>query len=212
MTATTLQDIRRQLREKFPAAHGLAVVSEPKAEAPVRAFGIEAFPAGALSEIIPAAEGGALSLWIAGLLAEPEEPAAFPKFVLVDGGDAFDPASHTAAACSQLLWVRCAKIPEALKATDLLVRDGNVPFVMLDLCGLPVAALKQIPAAAWWRLKQLSEATACRLVVLASFPLVPCASLRLTLSTRLTLEDFDLPREEILRKVSAVPQRLRHAT
>ncbi len=133
MTATSLQEIRRQLREKFPAAHGFAPVPEPVAEVSQTFFEPSAFPAGAISEIIPAAEGGGLSLWIAGLLAEPEEAAEFPKFVLVDGSDHFDPASHTAAACSQLLWVRCAKIQEALKAADLLVRDGNVPFVLLDL-------------------------------------------------------------------------------
>lgn len=170
------------------------------------------FPAGAISEIIPAAEGGGLSLWIAGLLAEPEEMAEFPKFVLVDGGDSFDPASYTAAACSQLLWVRCNKIQQALKAADLLVRDGNVPFVMLDLCGLPVATLRSIPSSAWWRLKQLCEKTACRLVVLSPFPVVLCSSLRLSLSARLTLDDFNLPRGELLQRVTAKPERVRHVT
>ena len=208
MTANTLQEIRRQLREKFPAAHGSTGVSEPPDEAPKSIFEIATFPQGAISEII----GAGLSLWIAGLLARPEEFAEFPKFVLVDGGDHFDPASHTAAACSQLLWVRCSKAQEALKATDLLVRDGNVPFVMLDLGGLPVPSLRSIPASAWWRLKQLCETGACRLVVLASSPLVPCASLRLALSTHLTLHDFDLPGNEILSRVVARPNRLRHAT
>lgn len=212
MTATPLQEIRRQLREKFPAAHGFTPVSEIAANIPQTLFEISTFPAGAISEIIPEAEGGGLSLWIAGLLAEPEEAAEFPKFVLVDGGDHFDPASYSFSACSQLLWVRCSKIQEALKAADLLVRDGNVPFVMLDLCGLPMASLRSIPTAAWWRLKQLCETGACRLVVLSPSPLVPCASLRLTLSTRLTLADFDLPRNEILPRMVARSNRLRHAT
>ena len=212
VTATPLQEIRRQLREKFPAAHGFAAVAEDSNGGCETLFEIDTFPAGAISEIIPATEGGGLSLWIAGLLAEPEEVAEFPKFVLVDGGDHFDPASYTASACSQLLWVRCAKIQEALKAADLLVRDGNIPFVMLDLCGLPVAALRSVPAAAWWRLKQLCEASACRLVVMAPAPLVPCASLRLALSIHLTLQDFELPRKEILPRVVARPERLRHVT
>lgn len=212
MTATPLQEIRRQLREKFPAAHGFAPVSEVPDEISKTLFDPATFPAGSISEIIPAAEGGGLSLWIAGLLAEPEAAAEFPQFVLVDGGDGFDPASFSAAACSQLLWVRCAKIQQALKAADLLVRDGNVPFVILDLCGLPAAALRSIPAAAWWRLKQLCETGGCRLVVLAPAPLVPSASLRLTLSSGLTLGDFDLPRNELLPRVAARRDRLRHAT
>lgn len=198
------------MREKFPAAHGLAVVPEPPAEAAETPFEVGAFPAGAISELIPAAEGGGLMLWIAGLLGDPQEAGGLPEFVLVDGGDHFDPASHTAPACSRLLWVRCAKIQEALKATDLLVRDGNIPFIMLDLCGLPVAALKSVPASSWWRLKLGCEAVACRLVVLAPFPLVPCASLRLTLSSRLSLEDFDKPRSEPLREITAAPALLRH--
>ena len=211
MTAT-LQEIRRQLREKFPVAHGLAAVSESAAKVSDRPFEIATFPAGAISELIPTAGGGGLSLWIAGLLSDPEEAADFPKFVLVDGGDTFDPASHTPTACSQLLWVRCSKVHEVLKAADLLVRDGNIPFVMLDLCGLPMASLKSIPASNWWRLKQLCENAACRLIVLSPAPLVPCASLRLTLSIHLTLGDFNLPRNEILQRVEAVPNRLRRAT
>ncbi len=211
MTATPLQDIRRQLREKFPAAHGFTPVVEAPEEVCKTLFEIATFPAGAISEIIPAADGGGLSLWIAGLLAEPEEAAEFPKFVLVDGADSFDPASFSPAACSQLLWVRCSKIQEALKAADLLVRDGNVPFVMLDLCGLPVKALRSIPASAWWRLKQLCEATACRLLALCPAPLVPCASLRLSLSARLTLEDFALPRNEVLQRLTARTELMRYA-
>ncbi len=212
MGASSLQEIRRQLREKFPSAHGFATISESVAEISKSLFEISTFPAGAISEIIPANAGGGLSLWLAGLLAEPEEAPLFPKFVLVDGGDSLDPASYTAAACSQLLWVRCLKVMEVMKAADLLVRDGNVPFIMLDFCGLPPVSLKSIPAAAWWRLKQLSEIGRCRLLVLASFPLVPCASLRLALSCRLELGDFDLPRKEILQRVEARLDQLRHAT
>lgn len=212
MATIDVQEIRRQLREKFPAAHGFTPVAEPVGEISTTFFEISTFPAGAISEIIPAPDGGGLSLWIAGLLSEPEEAVPFPKFVLVDGSDSFDPASHTAAACSQLLWVRCSKVMEVLKAADLLVRDGNVPFIMLDLCGLPVASLKSIPASAWWRLKQLSEAGRCRLLVLAPFPLVPCASLRLALSCQLALADFDLPRKEILKRVEARSNQLRHVT
>jgi hypothetical protein len=211
VTATNLQEIRRQLREKFPSAHGFTPVADPK-EVAKGPFEVSTFPAGAISEIIPAAGGSGLSLWIAGLLADPEAAAEFPKFVLVDGSDAFDPVSHTAAACSQLLWVRCSKVRDALKAADLLVRDANVPFIILDVCGLPMAGLRSIPAAAWWRLKLLCENGACRLVVLAPAPLVPCASMRLELSASLELHDFDLPRREILPRVEARTSRLRHAT
>lgn len=212
MPSPTLEDLRRQLREKFPQAHGHATLPTTSGEVTKRPFEVSYFPAGAISEIVPSADGCGISMWIAGLLAEPDEVPEFPKFILVDGGDGFDPASHTLNACSQLLWIRCDKITEVFKAADLVVRDANVPFVMLDLCSLPVASLRTIPASSWWRLKQLCETNACRLIVLSPSPLVPCASLRLTLTGSLSLADFDLPRKEILDRVSAHPNRLRHAT
>jgi hypothetical protein len=208
VTATTLEDLRKQLREKFPAAHALAVVPKT-AKAIESPFAIETFPAGAISELLPCTDGGGLALWLAGVLGQPEEICHLPEFALVDGRDHFDPLSHTTTACSQLLWVRCRHLREALKATDLLVRDGNIPFIMLDLCGLPAASLQSIPASAWWRLKQGCEAVACRLVVLTAIPLVPCASLRLSLTCRISLEDFDRPRPEVLRDLSAAPDLLR---
>lgn len=212
VTTTSLQEIRRQLREKFPAAHGSAGLADPVPEIPKTLFDISTFPVGAISEIIPAAGGGGLSLWIAGLLGNPESTSEFPNFVLVDGRDHFDPASYTATACSQLLWVRCSKARDALKSTDLLVRDGNIPFIILDLHGLPIVELRSIPASAWWRLKQFCEAAACRLVVLSPSSLVPCAGLRLGLSAQLTLQDFDRPRKEILPHLMGRTDRLRHAT
>jgi hypothetical protein len=50
------------------------------------------------------------------------------------------------------------------------------------------------------------------LVVLAAFPLVPCASLRLSLSAGLSLHDFDRPRGELLERLHAVPEQIRRAT
>jgi hypothetical protein len=211
VSTTSLQEIRRQLREKFPAAHGSVKVEEEPPVITRKPFEISTFPARAISELIPAEKGCALSLWIAGILGEPEETAALPEFVLVDAGDHFDPASYTAAACSRLLWVRCSRIQDALKATDLLVRDGNIPFIMLDVYSMPMSDLRSIASSIWWRIRQFCESSACRLIVLAPFPLVPCASLRLSISTRLTLDDFNQPRSEVLRNLSAVPNLLRHA-
>lgn len=211
MSTISVQEIRRQLREKFPAAHGSVSLSEEPPAKTQKPFEITTFPARAISELFPAQKGCALSLWIAGILGEPEETAAFPEFVLVDAGDHFDPASYTAAACSRLLWVRCSRISDALKATDLLVRDGNMPFIMLDVYSLPMAELRSISASVWWRIRQFCENSACRLIVLSPFPLVPCASLRLSISTRLTLDDFNQPRAEVLGNLTAVPNLLRRA-
>jgi hypothetical protein len=203
--------LRQQLRDKFPQAHGVRPEREPSR--PVEdLFSAEAFPVGGISEVIPAGPGAGLSLLVAGLLGDPETVSPHPEMVLVDGADAFDPGSFTGAACSRLLWVRCGSAIEMLKAADLLVRDGNVPFVLIDSSRMARRDLTALPASGWWRLKQNAEASGVRLLVLTSFPLVPCASLRMSLSADLTISDFDQSRTELLDRLQVIPQRLRQAT
>ena len=199
MPSNVVEMLRRQLREKFPEAH--AVRPPPEPQVPVEnLFSPRFFPAGGISEVLT--DGAALPLLLAGLLGNPDAPAPHPELVWIDGADRFDPASFTPAACSRMLWVRCRRAPDMLKAADLLVRDGNMPLVLLDACNLPRGELESLPKSAWWRLKQAAGRSACRLVVLPPFPLVPCAALRIHLSAGLTLDDLDRPRAELLGQVS----------
>lgn len=204
MAAAVIDDLRRKLREKFPQAHSLApVVAEESA--PERPFDPVFFPAGAISEVV----GSGVGMLVAGLLGEPSEYAALPEFVLIDGGDGFDPASYTAQACSRLLWVRCVTAEEMLKAVDLLVRDGNVPFILLDTCGIARRDLQALPASLWWRLKLAAEGSGSRLVVMSAFPQVPCAGVRLALTAGLGLEDFELPRQDLVGRMRVGTERRR---
>jgi len=211
MDIPTLEILRKQMRDKFPQAHGNhADLAAPLSSG--KPFRAEAFPLGAISEVVAAGPASGISLMIAGLLGDPEEVSPHPELVLVDGADAFDPGSFTGTACSKMLWVRCRSAMEMIQAADLLVHDGNMPLVLLDACGLPRRDLGALPAAAWWRLKQAVERSGGRLVVLAGAPLVPCASLRLSLSAGLSLHDFDHARDELLDRLQGVPERLRRAT
>lgn len=206
MAAERIEDLRRKLREKFPQAHGVRaeVGDEVAVERP---FEPGFFPAGAISEVV----GSGVGMLVAGLLGEPEACAALPDFVLVDGGDGFDPASYSAAACSRLLWVRCRGVAEMVKAADLVVRDGNVPFVLLDSCGISRRELQGVAAALWWRLKLAAEATGCRVVVMSAAAQVPCATLRVALNARLGLEDFERPRRELIGRLRVLPEKRRGA-
>lgn len=210
--AVALQELRKHLREKFPQAH--ASLEETARFSPTAAtpFSIETFPSGAISEVVPEEAGSPFGLLLAGLMGDPAEAVALPEIILVDGGDGFDPASYTAATCSKLLWLRCTSALEMLRVGELFVKDGNVPFVLLDTVCLPPRELKVVQAAVWWRLRQLAKRTACRLVVLSPFPLIPCASLRLTLTANVSLADFDLPRRELLDRLAAHRERLRRVT
>ncbi len=212
MPTPRIEALRRELREKFPCAHGPRPAAEDRPAAADLSFRPESFPAGAISEVIPAGPAAGLSLLVAALLGESEEESPHPELVLIDGADGFDPSSFTGATCSRLLWVRCTSALEMLKAADLLVRDGNVPFVMLDACGLSRRELAEISSSSWWRLRQLAGRGGIRLVVLAPLPIVPGASLRLRLSARLSLSDWDEPRAELLARMKAETRTLRHAT
>jgi hypothetical protein len=211
MSASAVEILKQQLREKFPQAHALR--AEPTVLPPQdKLFCAETFPVGAISEIIPAGAAAGILLLIAGLLGEPQEASPHPELVLIDGADGFDPDSFEDAACSKLLWVRCRSALEMAKAADLLIHDGNLPFILLDATGLDRRELSAIPASAWWRIKQTAEQNGCRVVILAPSPLVPCASLRMTLSADLTLQHFDIPRSDLLDRLHPVSQSLRRAT
>lgn len=206
MSAPVIETLRRQLREKFPRAH--AVRAEAEGGKPLDPFVLDSFPAGAISEMVCDGRHSGLGLWISGLLGEPEETSSHPGLVLIDGSDAFDPGSFGPNACSRLLWVRCRAAREMLKSADLLARDGNVPFLLLDAAGLSQRELRDCPASAWWRLKQIVEGNGCRLVVMAAFPIVPCAARRLRLLADLTLADFDQSPEELRRSLRVEGERL----
>lgn len=211
MSASAVEILRQQLREKFPQAHGMRVEPEVIASQD-KPFHADSFPTGTLSEVVPAGPVAGILLLVAGLLGEPDGSSLQPELVLIDGADGFDPDSFDDAACSKLLWVRCRSALEMAKAADLLIHDGNLPFILLDTTGLDRRELQNIPASAWWRMKQTAERNGSRVVIMASYPLVPCASLRLTLSADLSLRHFDAPRSELLDRLRPVSRSLRRAT
>ena len=173
---------------------------------------LEEFPAGAISEVVAAGPGAGLGLVIAGLLGEPTEVCTHPEMALVDGADGFDPASFSAPACARLLWVRCHSALEMVKAAELLVRDGNLPLVLLDATGLDRRELLALPVSVWWRLKQGAEQGGCRLVVLVQQRLVAAARIRLSWSAELELVDFDERREDLWFRLRREPVRRQQMT
>lgn len=197
--------LRRQLREKFPQACGVGVdMGVGGGAAGVACGGAAAwggrleFPAGVLTEVTGMGAG-----WVvAALLEEAEDEPGVPELVLVDGADGFDPASFSARVCARLLWVRCRKSAlEMVKAADWVVRDGNVPQVVVDATGLDRRELAQVPASAWWRLRQDAERTGCRLVVVAAARLVPAAGRRWRATAAWRLDDLTATHRELLARL-----------
>ena len=117
---------------------------------------------------------------------------------LIDGRDSFDPCALGNSILRQLLWVRCAKALEAVKAADLLLRDGNFPLVIVDLILNSPEELRKIPQTTWYRLQRLVESVPTACLVLTRYEMVSSAQLKLVLENSWNLE--------ILEKHDAISQ------
>ncbi len=182
-------DLRNLLAERFP---------EPALPAQARfATGISVLddacggglPKGAITELTsPAVSSGSASL-IAALVQHAHEERHF--VALIDGRDSFDPDPLGNARLQNLLWVRCGQAMEAVKAADLLLRDGNFPLVVLDLVLNPAEELRKIPQTTWYRLQRLAEPLPTAFLVLTRRSLISSAQLKLVLENQWQLRDFD---------------------
>ncbi len=126
---------------------------------------------------------------------------AQPQWIgLIDGRDSFDPTALD-FGLSRLLWVRCQQASEALKAADLLLRDGNLSLIILDLAFNPLAQLRKTPATIWYRLQRLVEHKATALLALTPRPMISSAKARLHLHANFQLTDLERPQTELLREL-----------
>jgi hypothetical protein len=197
--------LRDHLRAKFPGAH-----ADHAADAALLATGIPCLDTagvakGALTEVVGERPSCGVALLIHALL---ERETAVREFTaLVDGSDAFDPWSAAPCALERTLWVRCTNSLQAVKAADLLLRDGNVPLVLLDLQLNAPREAARIPASAWHRLRFLAEQSGGALCVFTPCELVPCARARVRLDHLFTIEDLHRPRRELVAGLQAHAQR-----
>ena len=163
-------------------------------------------PGGMVELLCPPQSTGGSSL-IVGILKHLAREGRWAA--LIDGHDSFDPQSAGAALLAHLLWVRCHKTDEALRAADLLLRDANLPLVFLDLRDNSPTELRKIPSSTWYRFQRMLEPTALALLVLTPRALVPCAEARLELTSHFGLEALDCETNELLRglQVNALQRR-----
>ncbi|MBX7209971.1 MAG: hypothetical protein K1X78_16760 [Verrucomicrobiaceae bacterium] len=185
------------LRARFPEAHA----PQPAAEAQPVAGGASCIEAldlrkGAVTEVVVPAPGSGAGLLIAGLLQR--EGACREPTALVDGADAFDPWSLTQDVLERVLWVRCCDPAKAIRATDLLLRDGNIPLVVLDLQAHPVRTVQGLPSSTWHRLRMLAEKSGACLCTFTPARAVPCAQTRALVRQRWSLMDQYREHTELL--------------
>src|SRR5215471_8869730 len=110
---------------------------------------------------------------------------------LIDGRDSFDPCGVANSILHQLLWVRCTKALEGVKAADLLLRDGNFPLVIVDLILNSPEELRKISQTTWYRLQRLVESVPTACLVLTQYEMLSSAQLKLVLENSRTLETLE---------------------
>src|ERR1700738_5361270 len=182
-------DLRNLLAERFPHAPlslstrlvtGLSFLDQ------VIGGGL---PKGAITELVsPQISAGSASL-ISALLHAAQRDQYF--VALIDGRDSFDPQPIGNSCLGHLLWVRCGKALEAIKAADLLLRDGNFPLVIVDLVLNAAEELRKIPQTSWYRLQRLVEAVPTACLILSRQSRVSSAQLKIVLDNSWTLETLE---------------------
>src|SRR5262245_53744633 len=132
-------------------------------------------PRGAITEICGPLSSGRTSAMVS-ILAEAN--AQDEVCALVDGNDAFDPISAAAAGIdlTRLLWVRCRKLDEVLKSTDLLLQGGGFGRVVMDLTDLPLSQVQSVSLASWFRFQRTIEKTPTALIVMTPKSVVQSAA------------------------------------
>jgi len=209
--AGSVLDLRKLLTERFPHAPAAAATQLVTGLAFLDEAIGGGLPKGAITELIsPEVSAGSASL-IHALLETAQRDCYF--LALIDGRDSFDPQPLGNACLGHLLWMRCTKALEAIKAADLLLRDGNFPLVIVDLVLNPREELRKIPQTNWYRLQRLVESASTACLIMTRQGMVSSAQLKIVLENVWSLESFEqedaisrlrirvqrshLPREEI---------------
>ena len=186
---TKVIDLRKLLAERFPHPTSPATSVLHTGLSFLDQSSGGGLPKSAITELItPRRSAGSASL-IHALLQSAQRDRHF--IALIDGSDSFDPGSSGNSALRHLLWIRCRKASDAIKAADLLLRDGNFPLVIVDLVLNTAQELRKIPQTSWYRLQRLVEAMPTACLVINRQGIVSSAHLKIVLENSWTLETLE---------------------
>ena len=200
--AGAMVDLRNLLAERFPQpsppsttqlATGLPSID--------KAIG-GGLPKSAITELSSSQVSAGSALLLHVLLHNAQRDGYF--IALVDGRDSFDPSALGGLGnrrLRNLLWVRCTKALDAVKAADLLLRDGNFPLVILDLVLNAPDELRKIPQTNWYRLQRLVETAPTAFLVLTRASIISSAQLKLSLDNAWSLADLEQDRPTARLKI-----------
>ncbi len=191
-TSGKIIELRQFLAERLPHVRfGLAPAAPaadmlPTGVAPLdRTLG-GGLTKGVFTELVGVGDGSGSAQVLHALLRRVALDGGF--VALVDGADSLDVDAVEPEVLAHLLWVRCTKADEAMKAADLLLRDRNFPLVVIDLKLNPVAELRRIQGTMWYRFARLLEQNGSTVLVVTPYPLVSGVTARVQVDARLGLD------------------------
>jgi hypothetical protein len=206
-TSSRVIELRQILAGKFPGpppkpaaclTTGVRCLDEPLCGG---------LPKGAITELVSTRPSAGSALVTVAILCQAARDKRW--VALIDGRDCFDPQPLEPEVLSHLLWVRCGEAVQAIRAADLLLRDGNLPLVVLDLHVNPAGQLRKIPSTIWYRLQRIVEQTASAFLVITPQPMVGSARAKLSLKSRFTLDALEQEQPELLARVEIQAGRMR---
>jgi hypothetical protein len=186
--------IKELLKDRFPEAHLPQVVMGESAQ--LSGIGILdrlGIAGGCIAEAVSEVPGRGAGLLLGEVIRE--AAAQSRPVVLIDACDTFDPQSLPLTACRSLLWIRCQSVQNAVKAADLLLRDGNLTLILMDLERCPSVDLRRIPASSWHRLRMLTEKAGSLCLAFTPAKLIPRATTRILFEHPYLPETLEKPRE-----------------
>jgi hypothetical protein len=195
MPAYKIIELRKILAERFPQEKGSCLLT-PTGWPPLDSLLGGGLPKGSITQfIVPHISAGA-AIVLHEIIESMHEHAQ--SVALIDGKNSFEPSTDYPL----LLWIRCQNALQALKATDLVLRDSNLPFSILDLKQNPDTELRKIPGTVWYRFQRILEENKSTLLAITRSPLVSSAQISIALMHHLLIDDMTSLRSEITKFLS----------
>jgi hypothetical protein len=208
----TLIELRALLQAQFPQAHAQATrITTARASTGITCLDQLSITGRGFTEVVGSGPTPGTSVLLAGVMQQALHDHR--HLALVDAMNAFDASTIKGQTLHRLLWVRCTNLDHSLRAADLLLRDGNVPLVVLDLALAAPRDLQRVPGSVWFRLRALCEQSGADCLALTPCSAIPSAQRRLELAPRFTVDAVDQPLSSLLLRLhlQTLRERARHA-
>jgi hypothetical protein len=205
--AANVVQLKELLALKVPGARLGMPDSEPKTRWPTGIKKIDALlrgglAKGAMTELVAPPTGSGGAMIIQALLQQ--SCATKQWMALIDGQDSFDPGPVGNRTLSRLLWVRCETAAQAIQSTDLILRDHNLPLIVLDIAFNPSQQLRKISASTWHRFRRLIEDQFTALALITPSAMASSVQDRLFFEANFSIDALDQTREELLETIEVV--------